>query len=101
MTKRQAVALEALCEKLVRQAIGEDVEVDMTWAGRLRFTYDDGAKKISFNKDLKTVGWIDYKGAYTDFLEEVEEIIACMTEYESDFKLLVWSYDNKDKLEND
>lgn len=101
MTKRQAVALEALCEKLVRQAIDEDVEVDMTLAGRLRFTYDDGAKKISFNKDLKTVGWIDYKGAYTDFLEDVEKIIACMTEYESDFKLLVWSYDNKDQLEND
>lgn len=101
MTKKQAVALEALCEKLIKQAIGDEVQVSMTLAGRLRFTYGYGDKKISFKKDLKTVSWINYNGEYTDFLEEVEKIIACMTEYESDFKLLVWSYDNRDQLEND
>lgn len=100
MTKKEAIALEALCEKWLSQIIGYGIEISMNLAGRLKISFDNGEKRFCINKDLETLGYITFTGEYYDLECYKEEILECIKEHKEDFKLLLWSYENIDKLED-
>lgn len=100
MTKKEAIALEALCEKWLYQVLVEDVEISMNFTGRLKITFNEGSTYICINKDLKSVGWIKYSGDFEDLTYNINGILDCIAEHEDDFILLLWSYENQSSLED-
>lgn len=99
MTKSEAIALEALCEKLISQEINTSVQICMNLAGRLKVSFDDHF--IVLNDDLDGVSYINFCGFYTDLLHNIEKILCCVSDNEENFKKLLWSYENRRELQED
>ena len=99
MTKKEAIALEALCEKYISKALDEKVEIAMTINGNLKVTF--GENSVSFYEDLSTPKFISFWGFVSDLKEAIDNIIKCIDENREDFELLLWSYQNRNALEGE
>jgi len=98
MTKMDAEALEALCEKKVLQKLKAEspVEVSMALSGRLKISI--GENSYNFIFPGVRLDWFSHKGDYDDFVRVTTEIDAVINENIELFALLFWSYKNKEKL---
>lgn len=100
MTKKEACALEALCEKRVKTALGEsEVFISMTLNHKLKFRIMDFS--ISFDDDLCTIFYINYSGLWKDLMETCEKLSNVIQENKSDFELLLWAHKNVDNLKDE
>ena len=95
MTKTQAIALEALCEKRLKEHLGEDCTVSLALTGRLRIDFN--GHTLTFNKDLSP-DYISFDGNFSDIDNYIEDIQDCIKKYKSDFDRLLWSYENVGNL---
>lgn len=99
MTKKEAIALEALCEKYLKEAFETDVTISMTLLGRLKVVFDNNY--IVLNKALDAISYIKFTGSWDHFHIIKAIILECVKEHEDDFVKLIWSYDNRNKLKEE
>jgi len=98
MTKHDAIALEALCEKRFSAEFGESVEISMALTGRLRVAFSDGY--ITFDYKTGEINYFRYEGFKDDFdgyCQTIKEICATPS-YQKDLEALVWSYEHRREL---
>lgn len=98
MTKHDAIALEALCEKRISEEFGEQVEISLTLTGRLRISFSGGY--ITFDVKTGEVKYFRYEGFCEDFdgyCQTIKEICAT-PDYQKDLETLVWSYEHIGEL---
>ena len=98
MKKKEALALEALCEKWLKQKLETDVQVSMSLNGRFKVNFDNGF--MNFEEDFNTVHYFNYYGWYKDFVELRDKMVECFSEHADDFRQLLWSYENRNLLED-
>ena len=98
MTKKEAIALEALCEKYLREALGIDVTVSMNLLGRLKFIFYNG-DYIVISKDFYDTTYVRYTGDFEELMDTCSRIKNCVLNHATDFAALVWSYNNQGLLE--
>lgn len=96
MTKKEAIALEALCEKYLKEALDTDVMVSMNLLGRLKVEFD--GYYIVMNRALDAVSYINFTGYWDELHIHISNILECVKEHEDDFVRLIWSYNNRNKL---
>jgi len=95
-TKSEAIELENELDALVSEAIKEKSTVSMALTGRLKINFGDNY--ISFERDFKTVDYIDYHGSYDSLSEIIKTIQKTMAENVENFVLLINTYENRNKL---
>ena len=96
MTKKEALALEALCEKHLDKVLNEKVEMSMTLSGKLKVTF--GENFVTFTDSFSEVIYISFYGFASDLKEAIDKIVKCMHENREDFESLLWSYQNRNLL---
>jgi hypothetical protein len=99
MTKKEAIALEALCEKYLAKVLNEKVEMSMTLSGKLKVTF--GENFVTFTDSFSEVIYMSFDGFALDLKEAIDKIVKCMNENREDFELLRWSYENRNLLTGD
>ena len=96
MTKKEALALEALCEKHLGKVLNEKDEMSMTLSGKLKVTF--GENFVTFTDSFSEVIYISFYGFALDLKEAIDKIVKCMHENREDFESLLWSYQNRNLL---
>jgi hypothetical protein len=100
MTKKDAIALEALCEKWLSEMLGDEVEISMVLTGRLKVRLKNG-DYITIDKNFIEPSYCCWCGYYTDLVNTISKIIQCFQVHEVDFRQLAWSYENRSLLRED
>ena len=95
MTKTLAIALEALCEKKIKEAVELDVTISMALTGRLKIETEDGY--VTFNEDT-TPDYCRYTGFYSDLNNFIENVAEVLKENKDIFYNLKWSYEHRKEL---
>ena len=96
MTKLDAEALEALCERRIGDALGAKATVSMSLNGCLKI--DVGDNSINFSMPCMNAEWVRFQGDYCDLIKMRDSIVSVVRGDMELFDLLIWSYHNKRNL---
>jgi len=97
MTNNEAVELENTCDELMTKAISEECNVSMAMTGRLKVNFGDNY--FSLNSDYANASYVKFHGDYFGLLNVIEMACCCISENKELFDKLIWSYENRSKLE--
>lgn len=101
MTKKEAIALEALCEKYLDEEIEGGVEISMNLAGRLKIRLLPCEEFVAVSRMLDEVVYVSWNGSYRELQRTIRNILRCISEHLEDFVKLLWSYENRSLLTGD
>ena len=97
MTKTEAKVLENRGDKIMSGYLGEECMVSMALTGKLKIEFSDGF--ITWNMTCNSPDYVSYIGDYNSLNEAISKIKECIDENRDIFELLLWSYHNRNDLE--
>lgn len=98
MTKEEALKLENRCDKTMSGYLGRECTLAMALTGKLKIMFNDG-DYITWNMTGNHVDYVSYIGFYSDLVDNVKMIQACVSDNYDIFNNLMWSYKHQTELE--